>query len=215
MRKISISKLLLLFGSTVLLVFIYALFAVPKAVVLDRVLSEQGLHLMAGRVEEGVLSLSFERFRLYSRGTEILNLDKLGMALSPSGLRMSGTCAEGRLYLSVGWDRSLKLELKDFRCSPFFEEAEGNLRLSEGIFGRLRLVGIEGRGIRIDSASLDFRGENFNGDIVYAGMTLTGGGRIRLDRENPENTLIDASFKGSIGTVVVKGTLKNISVQLR
>ncbi len=212
--KTSISKFLLFLISLLLVLSLSLLLVVPKAILLDKLLSERGIHLLAGRVDEGVADVSFEKLRVFYGGEEVLDLDRAVLSFSPAGLKAEGRCGSGRAYLRLGWGKTLEIKLRDFACSPFFRSASAKLLVSEGLHGKLKISGLRVRGVEIDSVSMSFKGETFDGSISYMGMTLSGGGRFRL-RRSIRRSPVDAIFKGKMGTLLVKGTLSNISVQLK
>lgn len=212
MRRTSIFKVFIFLLVTITIFLVSLLFAVPKSVLLDKLLSQRNVHLFADRVEEGALGFSLEGVRVLYGSMSVFRFDRLSLGLYPVGVKMLGTCEGGSLLARMSG--SLSLEIKNFTCSGLVKRAEGRLVISEGVRGRLRLEGLSLRGVSVDAIELEFTGESFKGVIDYAGMTLTGGGRIKLKKELA-NSSLDASFRGNLGTLTLKGTLKNISVQLR
>ncbi len=198
------------------LTFLFLLYSLPKAVVLDSLLSRFGLSLLAQRVEERTFTVLFEGVSLYRGGERLAQMEKLSLSITPLGISLSGRCGGGSLALRLRWRRELELHLKRATCISGFRSLEGKIRLSEGsVWGRLKAKGVELRGLNLDSADLDFEGESFKGRLLYGGMELRGGGRLRLNLKNPDRTYVDASFKGSLGTVHLRGRLSSISVQMR
>jgi len=132
-----------------------------------------------------------------------------------NGLQLSGYCPSGHIEAHVSLNGNLDLKLDKVECLKIAKELNGNIRYGDSLYGSITAKGVTVRGVNIDSIELNFRGESFEGKIVYMGTILKGGGKIKLNPENIENSRISAQFKGSVGTLLVKGRLSNISAQIR
>ncbi len=189
--------------------------SLPKAVLLDKLLGEADIHILTRRVEENLRKVIMEGVRIFKGNSEIAHLDKLNLSLTLSGLKLKGTCGEGRLEGFISYRRNLELSFDKFSCIERVGELSGEVAIRDGIFGTLNLKGIMAQGVEIESAELKFTGEKFEGVIKAMGMTFRGGGTIKVNRENPAESEIDALFKGDLGRVIVRGKLSSISVHVR
>lgn len=213
--KTSTSKVLLSLLILFLLTGLVLIFAFPKSVFMDRLLTERGVYLLPSRVEEGIAHVSFEDLKVFFRNEPIGRFNRARVGLSPTGVNLSAICGNGRINARFGIG-SLRLDLSSADCFEHVGTASGKLELKENkLRGRLVVRDLVMKNLRIDSLKLTFKGRNFDGEIGYMGMKLVGGGTLKIDPRNIENTEINAEFRGSVGKLIVKGKLTNISVRLR
>jgi hypothetical protein len=213
--KTTISKISLLLILFILTLSVGLLVATPKAVLLDKSLNRVGINLLAQKVNEQLFAVSLEEVEVFYRNLRLAELDRLSFELTLTGLRLSGFCGNGSVLSRLGWSGVLEIHMKRFKCSELFQEAEGKIELKKDIWGNLHLRGLKLRGFEIEEVKLSFKGKSFEGSLTYGGMTFTGGGSLELSRENIRSSRINATFRGELGQIVLRGSLSNISAELR
>ena len=213
MRK-TFSELLSLLLLSLLLIAVFLVLGIPKAVLIDRFLMERGIFLLAGEVNEGITDLKLSDVRIIASGKEVASLEKLSAKLTLGGISLEGRCGKGDLRAKVGWGRSLSLRAKDFACVKDLEVVDADLKIGEGIKGKVNIRGLDTGIVTVDSIELNFRGEDFDGKVIYGKFEFTGKGRVKLNKKDPLSSSLRAEFSGAIGRVVISGTLKNPTVKM-
>jgi len=214
MRR-AIFNLILLLSAFCASFLLGLLYAIPKAVAVDRALMGEGVHLIGRGVREDLLGVSLESVRLFRGSEEIGLLEVLSLKLQPDGLRIRGACGSGYTVAHVDWSGSASIVAENFRCLRRVEEISGRLRLDGGVAGRLTLKKVSLKGVELQTLDLRFKGESFTGKLTYMGMELEGEGKIRLERENLLSSKLNARFRGALGTLVVSGRLRSLRVQIQ
>ncbi len=194
---------------------ISALQSLPKAVIIDRLLSRAGLHLLAQDVEETLFRVSFKKAQLFRGNSQVLHLDKLSILPHFVGLKVVGRCEKGYLLGTYNLQGGAKIEFKGFSCLAYAGKVEGKVSLKEGIRGRIVATDVKLEQALLEHLQLNFKGKNFDGEIRAMGVSFKGGGSIRLRKENLLDSEVSASFRSNLGTIVVMGKLRSLSVQLR
>ena len=212
----TISKLILTVFIFILLLLLSGLYGIPKAVIIDRLLMERGIYLLAGKVRETPLSIELEKARIFLRDEELGRFEKLKLSLRPFALNITGKCRKGVFSSTLSAGGDLEIKLRNLDCVKRVQSASGKLKIEgDKIFGNIEVKGLKVPGASIDSANFEFKGQDFKGKITYLGMTLTGGGKVKINPKNLRESTIDARFQGKLGNLVVRGTLGNISVRAR
>ncbi len=214
MRK-SIFNALILIAVLLISAVLTALYALPKAVLVDRLLTERGITLIAHSVRESFTSVELEEVRVFRGNEELSTLSALRLNIEPGGLRLKGVCGSGYAELRVGWFSGRDFTAERFTCLRDVEELEGRLSLGKGIEGRLSVRGVSVKGVSLEGVELEFRGSEFSGRITYMGMELEGSGRIRFSEEDPLKSEVSARFSGGLGAVVVTGRLEALRAEIR
>jgi len=208
--KLAISLIVLLLVSVVIL-----LFSAPKSLLIDRFLMDRDIYIFPTKVKENLLDVGFENLKVFYRDRKLGEFSRVKMGLVPTGIKLSAVCGGGSIKAFFNLS-NLKIDLRSADCLENVGDVSGKLELIEkGIKGNLVAKDLLVRGLKIDSLKLTFKGSKFEGEIEYMGMKLVGGGSFKLDLRNIENSDISGEFKGSVGTLTVKGKLKNITAQLR
>ncbi len=189
--------------------------ALPKSLLLDRLLSKRDIHILADRVKEGPLWIEMENLRLFLQSMEVITLDRLKLYLGIGGIGFSAGCGKGKTEGNLSYLGMLEVTFKEFSCVKFIGKIEGKLLVGDVIRGNLSLEKVKFENIEVESARFRFLGKNFEGNIQAMGMNLLGGGSIKLVRGNPLASEIEASFKGALGNLIVRGKLQKPSVQFR
>ncbi len=216
MKKTSISKALIVVFIFLITSSLLLLSAVPKAILLDKFLSGNGVNLIPEKVEEDLFGISFRKAKLFIGNELWAELDLIRLRLRPSGLILYALCGEGYLRGKISPTGNVSMEAGNFRCIKGIGELGGRIRLRENkIFGKVLFKELDLRSVRVDGVKLEFKGERFEGEIDYAGMKLKGGGTLKINAKKFEDTELNALFKGDLGRLLLKGKIRNLSVQLR
>jgi len=213
MRK-TFSDLIFLFLVVFVVSFIFLMIGFPKAILLDRFLMQRGIFILAGDVKEGITSIKMSDVRILSSGKEIANLEGLRAGLTFWGLSLEGWCKKGKLRAEIGWGKDVVFRAKDFECASSVGKIESDLKISEDIKGKVSLWEIDTGIVTIDKVDLNFKGKDFEGRVLYGKFEFRGKGKVNLNRKDPLSSTLRAEFTGSIGRVIISGTLRNPSVKM-
>ena len=213
MRK-TFSEFLSLLLLSLLLISVFLVLGIPKAVLIDRFLMERGIFLLAGEVNEGITDIRLSDVRIIASGKEVATLDRVKAQLKVTGIFLEGKCGKGDLKVNVGWRQNISLKAKDFACTRDIEQVDADLRIGEGIKGKVSIRGLDTGIVTVDSIELNFRGEDFDGKVIYGKFEFTGKGKVKLNRKDPLNSTLRAEFSGAIGRVIISGSLKNPTVKM-
>ncbi|GEM_PF-4702741 len=211
----SIFKLALMATLWLLLTGTLLLTAVPKVLILDRIISGTGLFLVAGEVREGLLGLELKNVRILRGGDEVVRFDRVNLGISSSGILLKGFCDGGRADLVVGIRRRLTIEIRRFPCVRKVALIDGKLTLGEGLRGVLTAEGVKVDGITLERLDLRFEGERFRGMVLSSGVELKGKGRLMVNPGDIAGSRVEGTFRGGGITLLVRGELRKLSVLLR
>ena len=191
------------------------LYLFPKSILMDKALTQAGVYLIPASVKEGLTEVVMKEVRVFRGNEELGKLDRAVLRLGLGGVSSYLACGKGEGRLGVSWGGDLRAEFKDFSCVSVIGSLNGKLRVEEGVFGKVSVKGLKVQGADVESIDLEFNGKTFKGDITYMGMKLSGGGELRLRRERLEDSEINATFKGSLGNLVIRGKLKSPQIRVR
>ncbi len=212
--KKTFSEILLLLLITLILVGTFLILGLPKAILIDRFLMERGIFILAGNVHEGITDLRLSDVRIIASGKEVARLDRMRAKLTLTGVYLEGNCSKGDVKVKVGWSRSLSLRAQEFTCARDIERVDADVRIGEGIKGKVSIRGLDTGIVTVDSIELNFKGKDFEGKVVYGKFEFSGKGQVKLNKEDPLNSSLRAEFSGAIGRVIISGTLKNPTVKM-
>ncbi|RLJ71472.1 hypothetical protein BCF55_1774 [Hydrogenivirga caldilitoris] len=215
MKKTTIFKLTLLTFLTLSVMSVALLFAIPKAILLDRFLSGHGVYIFPNRVEEGFLSVYLENLKVFYRNQPLGSFAKTRLSFEPVGLSLSAVCGSGKISALLGF-RRLRAEFNSADCLKGIGLVSGNLELEGNkLKGTLSVRRFVAKGFKIDAMNLYFKGKSFDGDIEYMGIKLNGGGMLKLNLQNLLASELSGEFKGSLGSLLIRGRLNNITAELK
>lgn len=207
-----------IFTFSLLAVIIFAgvgIVSLPKALLIDRMLSERGVYLMAEDVREDLTGVTFGGVRLFVEDGQVAVFDSVRVGLRRWGIGIEALCGDGGIYALAGYGE-VKLRAISVKCLSSVGELEADLTLKdEEMRGKLHLKGIEAGGLEADRVELFFEGDSFRGTIERGDLRFEGGGTFRLNLRDIWKSRVKASFRGDLGKIVVEGELKNPRFRLR
>ena len=187
----------------------------PKSILLDRALTQAGVYLIPSSVKEGITDVVMKEVRVFRGNEELGKVDKAVLRLGFGGVRSRFVCGKGEGSVGLSWSGVVRAKFRDFACLSYVGSLSGDLKIAGGVFGKVSIKGLKVQGVDVESLRLEFSGKTFKGDITYMGMKLSGGGELRLKRDKLEDSEINATFKGSLGNLIIRGKLKNPQVRVR
>ena len=215
MRKATIFNAVVFLLLLASLTLFTAAVALPKGVLVDRLLTEKGVDLIAREVREDLDGIDLRNVRIFLNSKELASFERLSLRIGFGGLELRGSCGSGHARLAVSWSGGGSFLAEKLGCVRGVEEVRGKLSLEEGIRGKLSLRGVSFRGVELSALDLTFEGKRFRGTLNYMGMELSGGGRIQLNRKDLLSSEVSARFSGDVGTLVVSGKLRSLRAQIQ
>ncbi|GEM_PF-2697708 len=214
-KKKNIFKLITVFVLSLLIILVIVLYSFPKGIFVDRVLREKNIHLIASKVEETPLKIITENTKLFFKNRELGSFEKITAEFKPFSLYLKAVCKKGFLETVINLTGTINLQAENFSCLSDVKYLSGKLKINEGIKGNIVLKNINIKNFNAEKVELKFVGKEFRGKITYAGADFTGNGRFKLNKYNPLETEVNASFKGSLGNVSLSGKLQSLRIQIR
>lgn len=215
-------KLFSLTSSLILLLILLGLGLVaflPKYFLTESLLSKEGVFILSRKVEEGFDRLRYFEGFISLDGKKIANFTLAEGKLLPLPAVRVVCPSGGVLSVSYSPPAAANAEARNFDCSYSARRVEGKLQiLRREIFGKLSAEGVKLEGVplkELEKVELHFEGRRFRGTIRAMGTTFTGGGSFRWDMLHPEETHIDATFRGSGMVISIRGNILNPSVSVR
>jgi len=114
--KLKIKEVLLLAVLFVLFSAFILFITLPKFLLLDRVLMERGIYLMAQGVEEGLFHVKLSKVQVYDKSSKLAEFDSAVFSIKPFYLSLRGTCQGGSLETKLFLNKKIEIEGKNFGC---------------------------------------------------------------------------------------------------
>nr|NAZ06688.1 hypothetical protein [Thermocrinis sp.] len=114
--KLKIKEVLLLAVLFVLFSAFILFITLPKFLLLDRVLMEKGIYLMAQGVEEGLFHVKLSKVQVYDKSSKLAEFDSAEFSIKPFYLSLRGTCQGGSLETRLFLNKKIEIEGKNFGC---------------------------------------------------------------------------------------------------
>ncbi len=207
-------RVLAVFTVFLILTSALLLFAIPKFPVIDNLLMRRGVFLVFEEVKENIFSVELRNVEVLVRGEELLRFERLEFGVSPQGPYSRGRCGGGFIHLAVSWGGSVRLSSEGFTCVRGASSFEADLKVDGGLWGSLKVEGLEVEGTELEVLELTFEGERFTGRAVLGGRELKGRGKFKLKTSDLGSSYVDGVFRGEGIAVRVVGKLESISVQV-
>lgn len=213
-NKIKVFSLpfLIFIGFTIPLIIL----TLPKFLLLDQILQNNGIYIIPKSVKEGFLKIELEDTVLYDRNHRIAKFKKLNISLNPFYLTFYGSDSSGYFDMKYYFTKKgYLIKAKELSSFEKFVLKEANIELNKDIQGQVKLNNIKISGTDIDEINIAFKGKIF--DITLQGKEINskGSGIIVIDHKN----MLDSKLTGEIidknMKIIVGGSIKNINFQLK
>ncbi|RMH00508.1 MAG: hypothetical protein D6699_07630 [Aquificota bacterium] len=204
-------KAVKLFALFLSMFFLLGFLTLPKFLVFDQILLKRGLYLTAERVEEGLFGFELRRGSLYGREKRLLTFDSMRVKLRPFYVSLDLNCNKGSLSIRRSFG-GLELRAQNFGCLEGLGVVSADLRVSEGIRGKIELFGTKVQGLSLDRLEVSFKGRTFSAKAKAMGFELLGEGQVVPDPKDPLATKVNGQVLGGGLRLVISGSLYNLSV---
>jgi len=212
--KLKIKEVLLLAVFFVLFSAFILFITLPKFLLLDRVLMERGIYLMAQGVEEGLFHVKLSKVQVYDKSSKMAELDSVVFSIKPFYLSLKGTCQGGSLETRLFLNKKIEIEGKSFGCLKGARVKFVSLELMDGIRGKLELENIRLRDLKVDGLTVEFKGRTFSGRARVLDSLVVGDGVVSFNRTDPLRSSINGKLTGMGLSLQLSGNLQNPSVEV-
>lgn len=216
MKNNKFSRIALLTAVAIAVALIFTFLTFPKFILLDQILSKNGIYLMAKSVRESLFGIEFKNVVIYEKNSKIAYFEKLDIRLNPFFLSLIGKDSEGFIdvkYYFLKNEYTIKCkELKSFE--KFFIK-EADLKLGNEIKGNLIIKKIKLRGFELDKLSIDFKGKIFDAHTEDRNFNFRGNGILEINKNNLLNSKLTGEMIDNNLKILISGTLKNLSFDLK
>jgi hypothetical protein len=212
--KPKIKEVLLLAVLFVLFSAFILFITLPKFLLLDRVLMERGIYLMAQDVEEGLFHVKLSKVQVYDKSSKLAEFDSAVFSIKPFYLSLSGTCQGGSLETKLFLNKKIEIEGKDFSCLRGARVKFVSLVLTDDIRGKLELEDIRLKDMKVDGLTVEFKGKTFSGQARVLDSLVVGDGVVSFNRADPLRSSINGKLIGMGLSLQLSGTLQNPSVEM-
>jgi hypothetical protein len=212
--KLKIKEVLLLAVLFVLSSVFILFITLPKFLMLDRVLMERGIYLMAQGVEEGLFHVKLSKVQVYDKNSKLAELDSVVFSIKPFYLSLKGTCQGGSLETRLSLNKKIEIEGKSFGCLKGARVKFVSLELMDGIRGKLELEDIRLKDMKVDGLTVEFKGRTFSGQARVLDSLVVGDGVVSFNRADPLRSSINGKLIGMGLSLQLSGTLQNPSVEV-
>lgn len=216
MKKSSIIRLLSLSFLALASIIILGLITLPKFILIDNLLSKNGVFLLPKSVKEGLISLELGNVTIYDRQSKIAKFDKIKITINPFNLHVEGKELQGFFDFTYSYFlKSYSVRARNLENLEKFSISEADISVDSEIRGTLKVQKIKVSGASVDALDINFKGKTFEMEAKGEGISSKGSGIIVINKNNPfesnlNGEIVDKNFK-----VIVSGTLKNISFDLK
>jgi len=212
--KLKIKEVLLLAVFFVLFSVFILFITLPKFLLVDRVLMEKGIYLMAQGVEEGLFYVKLSKVQVYDKSSKLAEFDSAVLSIKPFYLSLKGTCQGGSLETKLFLNKKIEIEGKNFGCLKGARVKFVSLELMDGIRGKLELEDLRLRDLKVDGLTVEFKGRTFSGQARVLGFLVVGDGVVSFNRADPLRSSINGKLIGMGLNLQLSGTLQNPSVEV-
>jgi len=212
--KPKIKEVLLLAVLFVLFSAFILFITLPKFLLLDRVLMERGIYLMAQDVEEGLFHVKLSKVQVYDKSSKLAEFDSVVFSIKPFYLSLKGTCQGGSLETKLFLNKKIEIEGKSFGCLKGARVKFVSLVLTDDIRGKLELEDIRLKDMKVDGLTVEFKGKTFSGQARVLDSLVVGDGVVSFNRADPLRSSINGKLIGMGLSLQLSGTLQNPSVEV-
>ena len=212
--KLKIKEVLLLAVLFVLFSVFILFITLPKFLLLDRVLMERGIYLMAHGVEESLFRVKLSKVQVYDKSSKLLEFDSVVFSIKPFYLSLKGTCQGGSFEAKLFLNKKIKIEGKNFGCLRGARVKFVSLELMDGIRGKLELEEVKLKDLKADGLTVEFKGRTFSGQARVLDSLIVGDGIVSFNRADPLHSSINGKLTGMGLNLQISGTLQNPSVEV-
>ncbi len=212
--KLKIKEALLLAVLFVLFSVLILFITLPKFLLLDRVLMEKGIYLMAQGVKEGLFHVKLSKVQVYDKSSKLAEFDSVVFSIKPFHLSLKGTCQGGSFETKLFLNKKIEIEGKNFGCLRGARVKFVSLELMDGIRGKLELEDLRLRDIKVDGLTVEFKGRTFSGQARVLDSLVVGDGVISFNRADLLRSSINGKLTGTGLNLQISGTLQNPSVEV-
>jgi len=212
--KPKIKEVLLLAVLFVLFSVFILFITLPKFLLLDRVLMEKGIYLMAQGVEEGLFHVKLSKVQVYDKSSKLVEFDSAVFSIKPFYLSLKGTCQGGSLETKVFLSKKIEIEGKNFDCLKGARVKFVSLELMDGIKGKLELEDLRLKDLKVDGITVEFKGRTFSGQARVFDSLIVGDGIVSFNRTDLLRSSINGKLTGMGLNLQISGTLQNPSVEV-
>jgi hypothetical protein len=212
--KLKIKEVLLLAVLFVLFSAFILFITLPKFLLLDRVLMEKGIYLIAQGVEEGLFHVKLSKVQVYDKSSKLVEFDSAVFSIKPFYLSLRGTCQGGSVETKLFLNKKIEIEGKNFGCLKGARVKFVSLELMDGIRGKLELEDLRLKEIKVDGLTVEFKGRTFSGQARVLDSLIVGDGIVSFNRTDPLRSSINGKLTGMGLSLQISGTLQNPSVEV-
>jgi hypothetical protein len=212
--KLKIKEVLFLAVFFVLFSAFILFITLPKFLLLDRVLMERGIYLMAQGVEEGLFHVKLSKVQVYDKSSKLAELDSAVFSIKTFYLSLKGTCQGGSLETRLFLNKKIEIEGKSFGCLKGARVKFVSLELTDGIKGKLELEDLRLKDLKVDGLTVEFKGKTFSGQARVLDSLVVGDGVVSFNRTDPLRSSINGKLIGMGLSLQLSGILQNPSVEV-
>jgi len=212
--KLKIKEVLLLAVFFVLFSVFILFITLPKFLLLDRVLMEKGIYLMAQGVEEGLFHVKLSKVQVYDKSSKLAEFDSAVFSIKPIYLSLRGTCQGGSLEAKLFLSKKIEIEGKNFGCLKVARIKFVSLEIMDGIKGKLELEDVRLKDLKVDGLTVEFKGRTFSGQARVLDSLIVGDGVVSFNRADPLRSSINGKLAGMGLSLQLSGTIQNPSVEV-
>ena len=191
---------------SLLIAFVILYSLIPKFLLVDMLLTRAGFYILAKEVDEDLLSLRLISPSLYTKDRFVGLFDELRLSLVPVSVELvcRGKTLRAKIYPFGG----VHIASNEMKCFQDYNISLIDLRIEDGVWGRLQLQNIDAGGVKLDTLSLNFKGRIFSAEIGAYGQKGVGSGQVQKDKINGQVFILGQTF-------VISGSLTNLQVVRR
>lgn len=183
---------------------------IPKFLIIDKTLMKNKVFILSDNISEGIFSVSLKKADIYYQDKQVVKKSDIDLYIYPLTQSLVFICQSKKsefLHKTFG---GFEIKFDDFRCLPDFESISGNIRIKDGIFGKLKLKNFIVQGRNIDYLEFDFKGKTFEFKGSSQGINLSGNGVVSYDNKNPLNSKINGNASIVGFNLTISGTITDL-----
>jgi hypothetical protein len=204
MKKFFITLITLIFSFIVIIAFI------PKFLITDRLLMKNKVFILPESVSEGIFSINLKKADIYYDDRLVVKGSDIDLYISPLSQGFNLFCQNKKSQILHKTFGGYYFQFDNFKCLEGFENVNGEIRIKDGIVGKLKIDNFRVDNRNFEFLELSFKGKSFDFKGKMQGIDLFGSGVVSFDPKNPLNSKLNAAASALGFNFVISGTITNL-----
>jgi len=203
----------LIFGLIFTLIFLFVTF--PKFLLVDKILSQKEIYIIAKSVKEKLLSIELRDVSLYDKTSKLMDFEKVNISVIPFSIKLKGNSASGLVEVNYYFFKNkYSIKARNLKTLNLFTIQDADIDLGKDIKGNLTIKNLNSAGLKLETIILKFKGKTFDVKLQDKDIQSSGSGMITVAKDIIDSQLNAEVLYGGY-RIIFSGTLKNLKIDFK